>query len=606
MRSRHVVVSSLLVLLCLSARADEPAVSIGDHIKSLEFKDIRYLPRSLDELGKHKAFVFAFTNTTCPLVQRYLPRLKSLHKEFAPLGVQFVAVNVGSGDTIQDMAAHALENGVPFPFVKDLTGQCARSLGVERTPEVAVLDHRHRLVYRGRIDDQYRFGGALPKPRQENLRAALQDILASRPVAVPTTPVDGCLLSFPAAPSPEENDITFTEHAAPLLKRHCVPCHRAGTAAPFSLITYEDVSRQSRMIAEVVTEQRMPPWYASARYGHFQNDRSMTSKERRTLLRWIRGGLKTGPPSDQPSTEAIVRQSTWQIGKPDLILQMLVPDQLPAEGFIPYRYSVFPHVFLQDTWIEAIEIRPDNRRVVHHANLAYGSPGRKPGHETFITGYVPGGQAMNLTHFDNGVSFRIPALSVLGLQIHYVTTGRKEQCRISVGIRFARKTVKKRLHHRLMDPHGFRIPPGHPAWPVRESTTLDSDVTLLGLFTHMHVRGKDMTFFAHHPDGRKETLLQIPNFSFDWQQAYEIQAGEKRLPNGTRLEAVAHYDNSPFNPYNPDPGSTVRYGPQTVHEMMNGYVFFTVDSENLNLKIDPATGWRIPPVKKPESQGAVR
>ncbi|MDA1252646.1 MAG: redoxin family protein, partial [Planctomycetota bacterium] len=167
----------------LHVQADDQRVAIGDHVTTLEFKDIRYLPRSLSELGKHKAFVFVFTNTTCPLVQRYLPRLKSLHEEFGPLGVQFVAVNVGEGDSIQEMAAQALEHEMLFPFVKDRTGECARALGVERTPEVAVLNEKHRLVYRGRIDDQYRLGGVLPKPRQEELKAALQDILAARKVA---------------------------------------------------------------------------------------------------------------------------------------------------------------------------------------------------------------------------------------------------------------------------------------------------------------------------------------------------------------------------------------------------------------------------------------
>ncbi len=251
-----------------------------------------------------------------------------------------------------------------------------------------------------------------------------------------------------------------------------------------------------------------------------------------------------------------------------------------------------------DTWVEAIEIVPDNRRVVHHANLAYASTREKPGQRTLVTGFVPGGQPMDLGRFDNGVAFRIPALSVLGLQIHYTTTGKPEQCRISVGLRFARRVVKKQLHHRLLDPHGFRIPPRHPAFAVRDTVRLKHDVTLLGMFTHMHVRGRDMTFFAHHPDGRKETLLQIPNYNFDWQMGYEIKAGTKRLPAGTQLEAVAHYDNSEFNPYNPDPDAEVRYGPQTIHEMMNGYVFFTIDSEDLDLRINPKTGWPVPE-KKP-------
>ena len=594
MRIRHAASVILISAVSLCARAEDRHVAIGDQVKSLEFKDIRYLPRSLAELGRHRAYVFVFTNTTCPLVQRYLPRLKSLHKEYGPRGVQFVAVNTGSGDTIRDMASHALEHELPFPFVKDRTGQCARSLGVTRTPEAAVLDQQYRLVYRGRIDDQYRFGGALPKPRRNDLESALQDILATRQVTVPETPVDGCLISLSANKPPAGNNLTFAEHAAPLIRKYCVDCHRPGTAAPFSLVTFEDVSKHSQMVAEVVREERMPPWYASRLHGHFQNDRSMKHSESRTLVQWIRDGMKAGDLTQLPSADSVPQSPAWQIGKPDLILTMLVPEQIPAEGFVPYRYTVFPLVFLRDTWIEALEIRPDNRRVVHHANLAYGSPGQKPGHDTFITGYVPGGQAMDLTHFDNGVSFRIPALSVLGLQIHYVTTGKREQCRISVGVRFSRTPVKKRLQHRLLDPHGFRIPPGHSAWPVRESTILPDDITLLGLFAHMHVRGKDMTFFAHHPGGQRETLLQIPNFSFDWQQAYEIQAGTKQLPAGTRLEAVAHYDNSPFNPYNPDPKKTVRYGPQTIHEMMNGYVFFTVNSERLNLQVDPNTGWTVP------------
>lgn len=579
------------------ASAEEPAVKMGDTVKSLEFKDIRYLPRSLEELGEHKAIVFAFLNTTCPLAQRYLPRLKSLHAVYGKHRVQFVAVNVGAADSIQDMAAHALEHEALFPFVKDVSGQCVQALGVLRTPEVAVLDAKRRLVYRGRVDDQYRFGGALPKPRRNDLEEALKEILAGKKVSRAETPVDGCLITIEKSGiSGQPKNIaglTFAEHVAPLMKKHCGECHRPGTAAPFSLLTFKDVAAQKEMIAEVVAERRMPPWYASPRHGTFQNDRSLSEKDRRTILKWLRGGMAPGE-LDAVSVEASPRkQSRWQIGKPDLVLNMLVPEQLPADGFIRYKYTVFPHVFVSDTWVEAIEILPDNRRVVHHANLAYAAPGKKPGHATFITGYVPGGQALDLTHFDNGVAFRIPALSVLGLQIHYTTTGKPEKCRIAIGLRFSRRPVKKRLHHVLMDPHGFRIPPHHPAFPVRESVTLQNDVTLLGLFTHMHVRGKDMTFSAFHPGGRKETLLQIPNFSFDWQQGYEIKAGTKRLKKGTRLEALAHYDNSAFNPYNPDPDATVRYGPQTIHEMMNGYVFFTVDSENLNLKIDPKTGFQI-------------
>ncbi len=217
------------------AVAKDNPVRIGDRIKSLRFKDIRYLTRSLDELGQHKAFVFVFTNTTCPLVQRYLPRLQSLHERFAKQDVQFVAVNVGPSDTIREMASQALEAGVTFPFVKDVDGTCAKALGIERTPQVAVLDGEYRIVYRGRIDDQYRIGGALPKPRRSDLEDSLRALLVGTTIDTPETPVDGCLITFPETESKSQTELTFHKHIAPMLRKHCVECHRPGTAAPFSL-----------------------------------------------------------------------------------------------------------------------------------------------------------------------------------------------------------------------------------------------------------------------------------------------------------------------------------------------------------------------------------
>lgn len=585
------------------------SVKIGDSISDLRFKDIRYLPRSLDELGEHKAFVFVFINTTCPLVQRYLPRLKRLDEKYGPQGIQFVGVNVGAGDTILDMASHALKHDILFPFVKDTDGSCARALGVQRTPEVAVLDAKHRLVYRGRIDDQYRLGGTLPKPRHNNLEDAIKDVLAGRDVVVSKTPVDGCQITFPETKL-SINEYTWVDHVQPIIAKQCGGCHRPNTAAPFDLLTYDDVSSQGEMIAEVVREQRMPPWFANPNFGTFHNAPTITANDRKIIRDWVGSGMATGDltkrvtatdlkdVADEESAgdvaDAGEPSSKWSIGKPDLVIPMFLSHRIPADGYLPYKYIVLPYVFTEDTWVEAFEILPSNRSVVHHANMAYASPGKKPGLSTFITGYVPGGQAMDLTHFNNGLAFKIPAASVLGLQIHYTTTGVAERCKFSIGIRFARNRVQKQLRFRLADPRGFEIPPNDRGFAVKKSFKLNQDVSLLGMFSHMHLRGKDMTFLAHLPDGSRETLLEIPNFNFDWQLSYEIEPGKKRLPKGTRLEAIAHFDNSPFNPYNPDPEKTIGYGLQSYDEMMNAYMFFTVDSEQLDLEIDPKTGHVVP------------
>jgi len=583
-----ILISSLVLVAVLfshSAEAGNQQVKIGDRIANLNFKDIHYLPRSLDDFQKKKAFVLIFTTATCPVVQRYLPELRRLEKEYRAKGVQFVAIDVGADDSILAVAAQAVRHDMEFPFVKDFTGDGVRALGVERTPAVVVLDEQRRLRYRGRIDNQYRLGGTRAAATRHDLQEAIDAVLAGREVAVKETPVDGCLISLPESRSPKRN-VTFAEHIAPLLRKHCQECHRPGTAAPFSLITYNQVAAKASTIAEVVAEGRMPPWYASHDSGHFINQRGLSPDESDLLQDWIRTGMPEGDVKKFPIAQPDPKQSKWLIGEPDLIVPAPKHD-LPASGEIEYKYVILPYLFLSDTWMQGIQILPDNPRALHHCNMAYFIPGEGFKQSNFITGTVPGGSPMILDH---GVGFKIPRGAGLVLQIHYVTTGKEEKCQIRVGFKYARGLIQKQIRHKVLVDNKFTIPPGAPAYPVKDTKVFDSDVTGIGLFVHMHLRGEDMTFRAHYPDGTTETLLLVPNYNFDWQMPYVWDPGKKQFPKGTRLECVAHYDNSSFNPYNPDPTATVRDGPQTRHEMMNGYVFYTETAEQLNLNIDPRTG----------------
>ncbi len=574
--------------LISSVRAADGLPAIGDAITDLRFKDIRGLSRTLADLGKKRAYVFVFTTTQCPLVRRSMPKLIDIDKRFGSRGVQVVAVNVGAGETIRDMASQAIEFEAAFPFVKDTDLSCAKSLGATRTPDVVVLNSDRKLVYRGRIDDQFRLGGSRPEPTRRDLEEAINDVLEGRAVSVNETAVDGCLIESNESRASEAAVPTFHQDIAPILNRRCVACHREGAAGPFSLTSFVDAVAHAEMLAEVIVDQRMPPWFASSRHGAFQNDPSLTRDERDTLLRWVTSGKREGDPkSAAPSPEFAT--SKWRIGEPDLVIKMVGEHTLPVAGFVEYKRLVLPYVFLNETWLEAIEIRPDNLAVVHHCNMAYVTT-KGAGHHTFITGHVPGGQPMDLGRFDNGVAYRVPAFSGLGLEIHYTTTGKEERCNISVGLRYPRKTVHKQLRHFLLDPRRFQIEPGNGAFPVRSSLTLDQDISLLGLFAHMHLRGKDATFYAEVPGKPRQTLLQIPNYNFEWQLGYEIEPGRQRLPKGTRIESVAHYDNSAFNPYNPDPNRAVPYGLQTYDEMFNGYGFFVAEDEDLKLDIDPKTG----------------
>jgi hypothetical protein len=571
-------------LAAAAAAAAETDVKIGAKIDDLRFKDIRYLSRSLADFGVKKAYVLVFVDCACPLAQKYLPVLDRLERNYRDKGVQFVAVNSGPNDTIPAVATQAVEFGVEFPFVKDLDCRVADAVGVMRTPEVVILDGERILRYRGRIDDHYRPAGQRSEPSRRDMVEAIDAILAGKPVTVASTPVDGCLIARPSRNN-SDKPVTFAAHVAPILKQHCQSCHRAGAGAPFALTSYEDAKAKARTIAEVIGEGRMPPWFAVPHDGDHIQHRCLSADERDTVRRWVAGGMARGEDSTRPKVTQ-TKTPKWQIGEPDLVLTT-EPFELPKEGDIAYKYVVFPHVFKHDTWVQGVQILPSVPRAVHHANLASWKLGESFKESNFITGVVPGGEPLWV---DDGVAYKIPRGSSIGLQIHYVPTGKTEKVTLSVGLKYASGKIDKQLHHMLFVDTKYSIPAGAPAHPVKVTRTLDRNIVGIGLFAHMHVRGKAMSFIATTPDGKNERLLTIANYNFEWQIPYRWEKGKRTLPKGTKLECVALYDNSPFNPFNPDPKKIVKDGPQTYHEMMNGFMFYIDADEKLGIAIDGKTG----------------
>ncbi len=578
------ILSTLVVAVLASfAVAAEPKVKIGTKIDDLRFKDIRFVARSLKDLGDKKAYVFVFVESSCPLVAKYMPALSRLESTYRDKGVQFVAVNSGPNDTVSVMANQAVEHGAEFPFVKDIDCKVADILGVTRTPEVAVLDGKRILRYRGRIDDQYRPGGQRAKPSRNDLVEAIDELLAGKEINTSTTPVDGCVIARPLDKG--DKPVTYADHVAPILSKHCNTCHKPNTAAPFSLQTFEQARAKARTVSEVVSEGRMPPWFAPKREGDLIQHHSLSLAERETIVAWTKSGLARGDDSKllKPAEE---KPAKWLIGEPNMV-QTTPPFELPTEGDIPYKYVILPHVFTHDTWVTGVQILPSVPKAVHHANLATFKLGEAFKESNFITGFVPGGEPMTV---DAGIAYRIPKGSSLGIQIHYVTTGKAEKVTLSVGLRYASGKIDRQMKHTLFVDTKYSIPAAAPAHPVQVTRTLTHDIEGIGLFAHMHVRGKAMSFIAHTPDGKSERLLDIPNFSFDWQIPYRWEPGKKILPKGTRIECIALYDNSPFNPFNPDATKIVKDGPQTYQEMMNGFMFYIDANEKLGMEINGKTG----------------
>jgi thiol-disulfide isomerase/thioredoxin len=549
-----------------------------------------------------RAVVVLFLGTECPVNNAYVPTLAALHEKYNPKGVVFVAINSNQQDDAAAVARHAKDFDIPFPVLKDDGAAVADHFRAERVPEAFVLDGSLTARYRGRIDDQFGKGVRRPKATRNDLAEAIDDVLAGKAVARPTTAVLGCPISRLARPksaaAPGEA-VTYCKHVARILQEHCQACHRPGEIGPFKLMTYRHAVAWSEAIREAVSEQRMPPWHADPGLGRFANDRRLSDADRRTLLAWVDQGCPEGNAADLPPPRHYTQG--WGIGPPDEIItvnkETAVPAQAPRGG-LPYKYLLAGQPFTEDRWVQAAEVRPGNRGLVHHINVYVLRPGRKTlpegdeldeslGKELFedpsadklsdipeLVSYTPGDQFFELPA---GMAKHIPKGSRLVFETHYVPNGKARTDRSCIGLIYAKEPPRHEVYGGLAVNWAFVIPPGSGSHRVAATARFDQDSVVLSLSPHMHLRGKSFEYCLVHPDGKRETLLSVPKYDFSWQTNY-ILAEPKRVPKGSKLECIAHYDNSSANPNNPNPRAFVIWGDQTWNEMMLGYFdYYHVD-----------------------------
>lgn len=543
-------------------------------------QDHRGAWHTLDEARERKVVVLAFLGIECPLAASYAPKLAEISRDFEEKGVGFFGVDANSQDGPVAIGRFAEKHGLPFPVLKDVGNDLADRLGAERTPEVFVLDGSRAVVYRGRVDDQYAIGVHRPSPTRHDLVDALEAALAGRPIASPRTEVVGCKIG--RAPKADgDGKVTYAREVSRILQAHCVSCHRPGEIAPFSLTDYRQAAGWSSMIEEVVDEGRMPPWHASPDHGAFANDARLSADEKRTIRDWVAAGSPEGDPSDLPPPPRFVEG--WQISRPDLVLEMPREVEIPAEGSMPYELVEIDPKLTRDVWVQASQVRPGNPAVVHHVVAFVLPPGVDKIDEEggdFLAAYAPGMPPRVLA---DGVAKRIPAGSRIVFQLHYTPRGTKQVDRSRIGLVFADPaTVRKELMSGIAFNARLQIPPGASDYISRADFRFSQPSLLLSLMPHMHLRGKSMRFVAEYPDGRRETLLDVPRYEFDWQNLYVLRE-PKPMPEGTILHTEARFDNSDENPNNPDPKRAVTFGEQTKDEMHVGYLNFSLVDQDLAL-----------------------
>jgi hypothetical protein len=404
--------------------------------------------------------------------------------------------------------------------------------------------------------------------------------------------------------------VTFTKDVLPILQANCQECHRPGQAAPMSLLTYETTRPWAKAMKAAVLSRKMPPWFADPQYGHFKNDRSLKQSDIQTIAKWADTGAPLGDPKDAPAAIQWP-DGGWQV-KPDVIVEGPVYD-VPAKAVVEWTWVPVPSGFTKDTWVTSVEVKTETPQVTHHICLSFrphtpdvqygvmrtnrqnidrdaegvetlesklrsrqqtqtaqrdAQAGRRGGPGGIEECYEPGRPAADF-RIHNAAKL-IPAGTDIWINLHYTPNGTPVKDHVQIGFTVAKEEPQRRYlamsTSSPSDPEHFAIPPNDPNWESPPAVvTFNQDAELVGLMPHMHLRGKDMLFQLEYPDGKKETIMNVPHYDFNWQLWYDTSI---KVPKGTKMTVIAHYDNSANNKFNPNPNRTVYYGDQTWEEMM--------------------------------------
>jgi mono/diheme cytochrome c family protein len=376
------------------------------------------------------------------------------------------------------------------------------------------------------------------------------------------------------------NEVTWTRDVAPIVYKNCTSCHRPGEVGPFPLLTWKDAAKRADFLASITAERRMPPWKPEPGFGSFHDERRLSDAEIKTLARWAETGTKEGDPKDLAPLPKFT--DGWQLGEPDLVIKMPEPFTIPADGRDVFRCFVLPTNLPQDRSVAAVEFRPGNRTVVHHALYFLDTAGQArkkeeapgKGYTTFggvgivptgtLGGWAPGAFPRRL---EGDLGRALPKGADVILQIHYHPSGKEEKDQSQLGIYFTKKPAEKVVTGIPMVNRKLYIPAGEDNFRLTTTFTTPVDVDVIGISPHMHLLGRDMKVTATTPDGKLVPLIHIPDWDFNWQGQYQYQKAI-HLPKGTRFDLEAVYDNSAKNPRNPNsPPKVVTWGEQTTDEM---------------------------------------
>ena len=545
--------------------------------------------------------VLVFMNNYCPVSNRYAPELQAFADLAAEADIDFYGVMSDPTITSEEARQFATEYGIDFPIIFDGSGDLALRLDPLATPEAFVVGTDNQVVYRGRIDDRFASIGILRNTFSSHDLLDVMAGLEAGETIVPyrTMPV-GCIFEAWDHGMPET--VTYTRDIAPLLNANCVQCHREGGVGPFAFETYEQAKRRAKMISLVTLQGLMPPWRAAHGFGSFRDERHLSDRQIALISAWDDAGAPLGepeamlPPPNWPP-------DGWTLGEPDLVAEMAESYEIPATGPDIYRYFVIPIELFGETAVKALEFRPGDTTVVHHANVFIDYSGRarredakddEPGFSVFgtggffdyngeqetwgIGGWTPGAQPYRLPD-DMGMWFPAGQGDVV-FEIHYHLSGKATTDQSRMAFYYADEPVSKWVDGFVIGTQELNIAPGDNNYWRQFHMDIPVDLTLVDMLPHMHYIGKQAIAVATLPDGETIPLIHIEKWDFRWQNVYVFREPID-LPAGSRIDAWFSFDNSSTNPYNPaDPPVDVTWGWGSNEEMCEIWVSFVLDDWN--------------------------
>jgi peroxiredoxin len=543
---------------------------VGMRVDDFQLLDHMGVAHRLFYYSDAPAIVVMTQGNGCPIVRNAVPAYRQVRDNYQEQGVKFFLLNSNLQDNKTTIAKEVADFGFDIPVLVDENQLVGESLNVTRTAEVFVIDPKSRkVVYHGPVDDRLTYQNQKAKAEFSYLSDALDAVIAGETVKISQVDAPGCIVNFPERDNKERHtNISYHDTIAPILEERCVECHQVGGIGPWAMTSYDMIKGFSPMIREVIRTDRMPPWHSDPNIGSFLHDRSLTSKEIKTLVHWIEAGSPRGEGYD-PLADPRESLPDWPLGVPDLILTVPSFD-VPATGVVDYQRPYVVNPLEEGKWLRASTVKVGSRESVHHVLTGYLKEIPKSGQSNEVRwgasvgGYAVGAESMIARE---GLGTYIPAGGAIGLQMHYTPFGREVTDTTQIGLYFYDKRPPRMLRNSVIMDFSIEIPPEKANHAETAYLEFPKDAELFYAFPHAHYRGQSSTLAIRYPDGREEMILSLPKYDFNWQRAYEFKDPIK-VPAGAKLIARYTYDNSTQNAANPDPSKKIVWGDQSFEEML--------------------------------------